>query len=149
MGFEDLIAIAAIVILGVLLSVVMRRIREPLLEVASPLAPEEALAALREALPRAGYVIDGSHDGPNSLAIQARIRCFNLFLYWVWADRILLQVTSAPNAVGSRVIATCKPAPHIPHVRRSHPLYTNKDRIRDALVQSLRGTVVKESSLAT
>lgn len=148
MGFEDLIAIAAIVLLGVLLSLVMRRVREPLLELASPLRLEEALAALREALPRAGYVIDGAHATPDSLAIQARIRCFNLFLYWVWADRITLTVRLAPTAVGSRVRATCKPAPQIPHVRRSHPLYTNKDQIRDALVRILRGTVVVESTFA-
>ena len=148
MGTDELIIISLIVIAASLLSLFMRRVREPLMELESPLRREEALSALREALPGAGWAVETLNEQEGSISIRAKIKCFNLVLYWVWADRIIFSVTATSSSKGSRVLVTCRPAPNVPFIRKNNSLFITKDRVREILVQTLRGTVVRESFFA-
>ena len=149
MGTDELIIIVVIIIAATLLSLFMRRVREPLMELESPLSRDETLSALREGLPRAGWAIETLNEQGGSISFRARIKCFNLVLYWVWADRIILSVTAASGTKGSRVLVTCRPDPNVPFVRKSNSLFISKDRVREMLIEILGGSVVSESSFAS
>ncbi len=136
MGPDELIGIALIIVAGLALSIAMCRVKEPVAEMESPLPPGETFALLKERLAREGLTIQAMDDSDRSIAVRANIKCFDMVLWRVWADRITVTVV-ANDPIGSRVVATARPAPLLLHVRRSNPQYMDTERFRDILRQAI------------
>ncbi len=135
MGTVELITILVIVLCGILLSIAIRHARQPLASVQSPLSPEKAFEALKETLTHEGCSVESVDEGDRAITIRAKVKCLNLILYWVWADRIILKVNEGAQG-GSYLLATAWPAPLLAHVSRTDRLYMDMARLHEILKRS-------------
>ncbi len=136
MGPDELIGIALVIVAGLAVSIAMRRVKEGVAEIESPFPPGETFALLKEELAREGLTLQAGDDSSRSITVPAKIKCFDMLLYRVWADRITITVV-ANDQTESRLVATARPAPLLLHVRQSNPQHMDTERFRDLLRQAI------------
>lgn len=145
MGAIDFVVIALIILFTIVLALLGRLVREPLMELESPLPADKAFETLRDSMTRRGWSILSLDEKERSLVIGAKIKVVNLVLYWTWADRITISIKAAPNSTGSLVVASCRLAPVMFYVKKSDPLYLEGHHLREMLAEPLQARVVKKS----
>lgn len=138
MQITELLVILGIILFGVVLSIAMRHARQPIVALSSRQPPGRVLEGLRDALARHGCAIEEGSGLEGSITIRAKIKCLDWGLYRVWADQVTITV-SGDSRGGSRLVATGRPAPLLPHAARSDPLFLDKDRLRRILIQASAG----------
>ena len=135
MGTGEIVTILAIILSALVLSLVMRRAKQPFLTVDSTREPEAVFWALQNLVASAGWNIEAVNEHERWIRLRARIKCFDLLLYRVWADRITLAVnpgTSSP----SRIVVLGHPAPFLLHVWKGDSLYIDETRLRNILLEA-------------